>query len=295
MTLSISVITPSYNQAEFIERTIDSVLNQKIAHLNYVVVDGASTDDTVKILKKYKNHLRYVSEPDRGQAHAVNKGIMMTDSQIIGWLNSDDIYYPGSLACVLEFFDKHPDIEIVYGKAKHIDRNDQFIELYPTEKWNVERLKQTCFISQPAVFFRRSLILRHGLLNEQLNYCMDYEYWLRVALAGAKFSYLEDILSGSRLHPTTKTLSAPDKALQETLHMLKKRVGIVPTSWLLHEAISTVKSKTSFRKPQLKFIVSTFALASVAAFRWNGLFAGSLACLGLPAKMWSVYKKKNFC
>jgi glycosyltransferase involved in cell wall biosynthesis len=268
--MSITIVTPSFNQGKYIERTIQSVLSQSIPKLEYVVVDGGSQDETLSILKKYSGQLRYVSEPDRGQAHAVNKGIMMTSGEVIGWLNSDDVYSPDALRTIIQFFADHPEIDVVYGKAEHIDQHDQVIELYPTQEWDFTALKNRCYISQPALFFRRRVIEKSGLLNENLHYCLDYEYWLRLAQGGAKFAYLPQILAGSRLYPETKTLSAPKKAQQEALTMLTQRLGYVPEDWLLNDAITHVQSKTHLRTPNRRYIAAVFVAAIHAAFRWNG-------------------------
>lgn len=269
MKPEISIITPSYNQGRFIERTIQSVLSQRISHLEFVVFDGGSTDDTTDILRKYETEVRWVSEKDRGQTHAVNKGLQATSADIIGWLNSDDIYYPDSLRRVLSYFASHPEIDLVYGNAHHIDETDQIIDEYYTEAWNLERLKEICFLCQPAVFFRRRVVDRFGLLDEKLNYCMDYEYWLRLALAGARFSYLPLFLAGSRLYPDNKTLRDRIKVSEEINATVFNKLNYLPSQWIYNFAWVSVEAAGFHRNDPIRFTRALATMTLKTSLRWN--------------------------
>ena len=264
---SISVITPSLNQGQFIERTILSVLSQNLPGLEYIIFDGGSQDETLAVLHRYESRLRWISEVDHGQAHAVNKGIAVSHGDIIGWLNSDDIYYPGALAKVQHYLSRNPAVDVVYGDAFHIDINDNRIEAYYTEPWNFERFLEVCFLCQPAVFFRRRMVERFGPLDESLQFCMDYEFWLRLAKNGAVFAYLPEPLAGSRMYPQNKTLSRPVAVTTEINNMLKKKFGKVPASWLL----SYVYAKASEHRmsPGWRKKAITLLHLGLASLRWN--------------------------
>ncbi|MEJ0063336.1 MAG: glycosyltransferase family 2 protein [Alphaproteobacteria bacterium] len=274
--MKISVVTPSFNQGQFIERTLRSVADQAGADIEHVVFDGGSTDGTVDILRNFSPPVRWVSARDKGQTDAVNKGIRATDGEIIGWLNSDDIYYPGAFARVAAFFAAHPDIDVVYGMADHIDLEDRAFESYPSEPWDFERLKETCFICQPALFFRRRVVEKHGLLDEFLNYCMDYEFWLRLGKAGARFAYLEEKLAGSRLYADNKTLGARVKVHKEINDMLKKHFGKVPDRWLFNYAHAVVESGVNRRERPRWFVMRLLASSIGAAWRWNGKISAAM-------------------
>ena len=242
----ISVITPSYNQAIFIERTIKSVLDQSgDFSIEYFIADGGSTDNTVQILKDYESQVkegvypircqgvkfRWVSEKDSGQTDAVNKGIADTTGEIIAWINSDDIYYPGAFSTVTTFFRDNPFSLIAYGQSDHIDEQDRVIGPYPTEAWDYNRLFETCYLCQPGVFFRRELVNKHGPVDADLQFCMDYELWLRYG-SFTDFHYLEKPLAGSRFYENTKTLGQAVPVHSEMNDMFKKKFGHVPRRWI---------------------------------------------------------------
>ena len=269
MGLSISVITPSYNQGQFIERTIQSVLDQN-ADVEYLILDAVSTDNTVEILKKYGQRIRWISEPDSGQADAVNKGILGTKGDIIAWINSDDVYFDGALNTVKDYFEQNPDIDFLYGDAWYIDTNDRKTSPYVTEAWDIERLKDVCFICQPAAFFRRRVVERLGLLDTDLQYCMDYEYWLRFAEGNVRTAYLPVYLAGSRLYAENKTLGQKMKVHLEINRMLKNRLGHVPDSWLFGYAGHVTDTLGYSRKIDERRFLFQIAYQSLkAAWHWN--------------------------
>lgn len=240
MSLTFSVITPSFNQGQFIERTIESVLTQPGVNLEYVVCDGGSNDETVSILKHYQDRLRWVSAPDDGQADAVNQGLTMTTGDIIAWLNSDDVYYPEALSKVASVFKANPELQVVYGNADWIDDCDRVLKSFPTEPWRYSRLKEACFLCQPAVFFRRSLVERYSGLDKTLQYCMDYELWLRFGKY-TDFYFLPEKLAGSRMYASNKTMGQTLAAHAEINQMLETKLGIIPANWLLGYALVKVE------------------------------------------------------
>ena len=271
MGLSVSVITPSFNQGAYIERTIQSVLSQNISGLEYVIMDGGSTDATADVASRYVNRLSFVSEKDNGQADAVNKGISATTGDIICWLNSDDVYYPGALEAVVNYFETHKEANVVYGDAVHIDELDAVQESYYTEDWDYERLKDVCFLCQPAVFFRRRLMVRAGMLNASLTYCMDYEYWLRLGKF-CDFYRISRCLAGSRMYKENKTLGARRAVHREINDMLQKTLGVVPDRWIINYAHVIVEEKGCTRETQEKnmHFVHCLILVSLMAFlRWR--------------------------
>lgn len=223
----VTIVTPSYNQARFLKRTIESVLHQTYPHIEYIVVDGGSRDGSVDILRSYGNRFTWVSEPDRGQAHAINKGFARSRGEIRAYLNSDDVLMPDAVEKVVNYFIKHPDWDMVYGRALYIDEADREIGKYRTDEYSFERLMKDCCVCQPAAFWRTRIAEKVGEFNESLHYAMDYEYWLRIDRAGGRIVHVHDILAASRLYPETKTLSARRAVYKEIFDVCMRLGGYV--------------------------------------------------------------------
>jgi glycosyltransferase involved in cell wall biosynthesis len=236
--MRISVIVPSYNQACYLAATLDSLQAQNYPDLEVKIYDGSSTDGSVDVLRNHPSAFWWISEPDGGQAAAINRGLIEASGDVLAFLNSDDIYYPGALTTVADYFERHPDCLAVYGRANHLNADGTVMEPYPTEPWDYPRLQETCFLCQPAVFWRREMIERFGLLDDRLQFALDYEYWLRVGKY-APFHYLKDrLLAGSRLHADTKTLSQRIKVHREILSVVIRHGGsqAAVQRWLQHLA-----------------------------------------------------------
>jgi glycosyltransferase involved in cell wall biosynthesis len=213
----ISVVTPSFNQGPYIEKTIQSVLAQNYPNLEYLVLDACSTDETGEVLQRFAGQLTAIIEKDKGQSDAVNKGVARASGEIIAWLNSDDTYLPGTLHAVAEFLAAHPDVAAVYGDADYIGEDDQFIaECVHLEPWSHFRLVHySDFIVQPACFFRKSAFEAVGGLDVNIHYPMDYDLWLRMANAGQTFAYLPQKLAHFRWFGENKTAMGGMKRMDE--------------------------------------------------------------------------------
>jgi glycosyltransferase involved in cell wall biosynthesis len=269
MNRCFSVVTPSYNQGRYLRTTIESVLSQKIPDLQYLVVDGGSSDESVAILREYKDRLTFVSEPDEGTADAVNKGLRLCQGEIIGWLNSDDIYYPGALRRVIDLFALHPDIDIIYGRAHHVDESGTIIEEYPTEEWSFDRLIDRCIISQPAAFFRRQVLEKFGLLDKAHKYCVDYELWIRLARKGAKFLYVPEFFAATRLHDQAKTVASRLQCHADINDIMVEHLGYVPERWISTYAHIKAEKQITRSENEVAFLLLLFMHCLLADVRWN--------------------------
>lgn len=278
-TLTFSIITPSYNQGRFIEETIQSVLSQEgDFYIDYIIMDGGSTDNSVEIIKKYEQLLkegkwpikcrgiecRWASEKDRGQSDAINKGFKMARGEIIAWLNSDDTYMPGAVGKVVDFFNSHSCVGMVYGKTYYIDETSDVIGKYPTEPFDYERLAQFTFITQSSTFIKKENYFNVGGLNLDLHYAMDYDLWIRIAKI-RKVEYLPTFLSTYRLHKESKTVSDEHalKFQDEQLRTVFKLYKWAPPNRIYGYCYHLVRHKIP--DSLLKYRVLIIALALLAS------------------------------
>lgn len=230
-----SIITPSYNQGRYIEQTIQSVLTQDYPFVEYIVMDGGSTDKTVSILKKYKNKLKWFSQKDRGQSDAINKGIKLAQGNVIAWLNSDDYYLPGTLKKVADFFMMHRDILWTSGDYRIIDEAGRNIHSLVVQYKRLLRsfssyalLSCVNYIVQPSTFWSSTIVQKIGILNENYKYCMDYDLWLRI-YKKYPLRFLHSPLSCFRIHKESKGTKEFEKQFSEELSILKRHK--IPSLW----------------------------------------------------------------
>ena len=259
--MKVSVVVPSYNQAPFLDKTLASIFSQE-GPLEVLAQDGGSTDGSVEILKEYSEKysptpypqysFSYVSGKDGGQTAAINAGHKKSTGDILCYLNSDDIWLPGTLARVRETFDKNPNTGFVYGQADFIDREGHFLREYPVKPFSYKRLLQTCFICQPACFWRRSIYEKYGELNEKLDYTMDYEYWLRAGRS-EQFLMIPCKLAQSRFHAGAKSMKDKVKVNAEALEMLEAHCKSRPAlSWIRGYVRSRADETTSGFGPYIR-------------------------------------------
>ncbi|MCJ7626712.1 MAG: glycosyltransferase [Anaerolineaceae bacterium] len=204
----ISIITPSYNQAQFLEQTILSVITQDYPNLEYIIVDGASSDESVKIIQKFESQLAWwVSESDKGQSEAVNKGWKKATGEIIGWLNSDDVLLPGAVSRMVAAFRETPQMGLIYGDVYAIDTVGEIFNIMTFDDWDIENLMSFDIISQPGVFMRQDVLEKAGYLDAEIHFLMDTHLWLKMVQL-APIRYLPGPVAAARYHPGAKNVGA---------------------------------------------------------------------------------------
>ncbi len=219
MTL-VSIITPSYNQAAYLEQTILSVLNQDYAPIEYIVVDGASKDASVEIIKKYADRLAYwVSEKDGGQAEAINKGFARATGEIIAWLNSDDYYLEGAVSAAVKIFEANPDIVLVYGNMLAVDEHGKTFNTLTYKQLTLEDLLCFQIIGQPAVFMRRSGLQKTNSLDATFHFLLDHFLWIQLAQHG-KILHANQTWAAARYHAEAKNRAKAAEFGREAFRIL---------------------------------------------------------------------------
>ena len=203
----ISVVTPSYNQGQYIEETIQSIINQNYSNLEYIIIDGGSTDNSVEVIKKYEKHLTYwVSEKDSGQSEAINKGFKRSTGEILCWLNSDDVLLPGALNEVANLFERQSELDFLNGNLVLIDSNSNILTAYfifKPRKWYATH--GIFYVCQPAMFWRRRICDSIGFLKEDFHALMDMEFLIRIFENNCNIGYSEKIFAGFRIHSASKS------------------------------------------------------------------------------------------
>lgn len=221
----LSIITCSYNQGQYLEQTILSVLNQNYQNLEYIIIDGGSTDNSVEIIKKYDNKLAYwISQKDEGQSDAINKGFLKATGDIIAWINSDDLYLAHTFETIVKYFNVNKDIDCVYGDIYLSNSTATSLLLRKTIPYDYKMaIYSECMIPQPTSFWRRRVFDKIGLLDLSLQYQMDYEYFLRMGKMNVRFNNIKIPLAIFRFHAECKTVSEYDSKVAQANKIIKNK------------------------------------------------------------------------
>ncbi|MCU1236512.1 MAG: glycosyl transferase, family 2 [Candidatus Solibacter sp.] len=217
--------------ARYLPETLESILTQDYPHVEVIVIDAGSTDETPAILASYGDRIRTVVGPDKGPSDAAHKGFQLATGDIFAWLNTDDTFLPGAVRTAVDYLTAHPEIDVVYGEGWWIDDNGAIISRYPTLPWDARVLERDCFICQPAAFIRASAYRRCGL-DPDINRSFDYDLWIRMAKQGIRFAAIPDYLANSRMHTGAKTIYEREAVFQASMDLLQRHYGYIPLPWI---------------------------------------------------------------
>lgn len=289
----VSVVTPTYNMARFLPETIESVLSQDYPNLEYIVMDGGSTDETLDILKSYDGRLRWISQRDRGQSDAVNKGFLLTKGEIFTFLNADDVYFPGAISAAVAAFEADPDCAVVYGDAVYTREDGSVIKPYPVLPYDHDWLGHQCYICQPASFIRSDVFREVGMLDTSLHLTLDYELWLRISTR-RRMCKVDQVLATSRMYADNKTLSRRVDTFREVFKITRQYRGYVPLNWIYGYAGHLLDGKDDFFEPSGPSL-KKYVLAFLLGLRYNPTrpFKFLSECIGGAALAWRMLRERH--
>ena len=231
-----------------LKATIESVLHQDYPRIEYIVIDGGSSDGTLEILEGYRGRLRYSSGPDHGPPDAIHKGLAQASGEILAWLNADDTYEPGAVRRAVEYLSSHQDVDVVYGDGWWITEEGKPISKYPSIPFDPRALERDCFICQPAAFLRTSSY-KACPLDPGQKMSFDYDLWIRMAAQGIRFGYLQEHLANTRMDQHALTLSARDGVFRASMDLLLRHFGYVPFSWVFGYTAFRIDGRDQFFEP----------------------------------------------
>lgn len=238
----VTIVTPSYNQAHFLEETMRSVLEQDYPNIEYIVIDGGSTDGSAEIIQKYESQLAYwQSQKDKGQTDAINQGFARASGEILAWLNSDDILLPGAVTAAVRQLQAHPQVGMVYGDCLWINADGKKIGYFPAAQTDLKKLRRGyVHIPQQASFFRADLWKKVGPLDDSFYFAMDYDLWTRLA-AEAPLLYVPELWAAFRLHGDAKSIAEDDRCWPEMLRVHYrdggKKLSLMTLKYTIRKAV----------------------------------------------------------
>lgn len=301
----VSIITPSYNQEKYLEQTMRSVLEQNYPHIEYIVMDGGSTDGSVEIIKKYADKLAYwESQKDAGQADAINKGFARASGDIVAWLNSDDYYLPDTVSAAVKVFDEHHDVVLVYGNMLAVDENGTTFNTLNYKQFTLEDLLCFQIIGQPAVFMRCSALQKTNGLNLDFHFLLDHLLWMQVAQHG-RILYVNRTWSAARYHAEAKNVAKAAEFGREAFRILEIVVQDVNLAPVLAKV--SRRAKASAHRVDARYLLdggfpakalaawmrALFIHPATALARINLLVSAILNLLGLGRLRASILKQRG--
>ncbi len=306
-TPSVSIITPSFNQADYLEETIQSVLSQNYPEMEYLIVDGGSTDESVEIIERYADQLAWwVSEPDKGQSDGINKGFRKATGDIVCWVNSDDVLMPQAVEKAVKVFNEYPDAAMIYGDVYSIDETGKTFNEMKYGDWGLKDLMQFSIIGQPAVFMRREAVHASDYLEVSFQYLMDHHLWLRLAQEG-EIVHVPEFFAKARYHGEAKNIVQAANFGVEAFRLVGWMRSQPMTSRLMKEDHFWKKVEAGAHRFNARYLLDaglakqafreyrkSFSLSPVVALKeWHRWLFSALSICGLGFLGKTYYAMKN--